>query len=324
VSPHMSQMQTDGIAQLPKRLQPGARIGIVAPSSGILERSDLERGVAALRKLDLEPVLAAGVTDIYGYLAGQDAQRAEDLMWALSDDSIDAVWCARGGYGAQRTVAALAPDAASQLRGREPKPVIGYSDITVIHAFLSTQLGWKSFYGPTVCALGQASDYTLAALKAALFATDRFSVAAHPDDDWISTLVPGVAEAPLAGGCLTLLAALCGTPLQVDFNDRICFFEDVSEVPPTIDRYLSQLLAAGCFEGCRGILIGEHTDTAATGGSSLGLEQVFADLLKPLGVPCCHFLPIGHGKHLATLPIGAQVRLDADRGVLDVLEPAVR
>jgi muramoyltetrapeptide carboxypeptidase len=320
----MNQMQTAGNVKLPKRLQAGSRVAVVGPSSGFLERSELDRGVAALKRLELEPVVASGVTEIYGYLAGSDERRARDLMWALSDETIDAVWCARGGYGAQRTIAALPSDAPARLASVEPKAVIGYSDITVVHAFLATQLGWKSFYGPSVSTLGHASDYTMSALKAALFDEAPFSVRSHPDDEWISTLVPGVAEAPLSGGCLTLLAAVCGTALQLNFDGKICFFEDVSEVPPTIDRYLSQLLAAGCFEGCKGILIGEHSETAAKGGSSLGLEQVFADLLQPLGIPCCYYLPIGHGDHLATLPLGANVRLDADRGVLDVLEPVMR
>jgi muramoyltetrapeptide carboxypeptidase len=320
----MNQTQTAGNVKLPKRLQAGSRVAVVAPSSGILERSDLDRGVAALKRVEVAPVLASGVTDIYGYLAGSDERRAADLMWALSDEKIDAVWCARGGYGAQRTIAALPADAAARLASVEPKAVIGYSDITVVHAFLATQLGWKSFYGPSVTTLGKASDYTLAALKAALFEEAPLSIRSHPDDEWISTLVPGVVEAPLSGGCLTLLAAICGTPLQLNFDGKICFFEDVAEVPPTIDRYLSQLLAAGCFEGCKGILIGEHADTTAKGGSSLGLEQVFADLLRPLGIPCCYYLPIGHGDHIATLPLGAQVRLDADRGVVDVLEPLWR
>jgi muramoyltetrapeptide carboxypeptidase len=110
----------------------------------------------------------------------------------------------------------------------------------------------------------------------------------------------------------------------VSFAGRICFFEDVHEPIYAIDRYLCQLLAAGCFHGCRGIVIGELADSRAERPNTLGLEQVFADLLAPLGVPCCFYLPIGHGTHLATLPIGAHARLDADAGTLSILEPAVR
>ncbi len=308
----------------PPRLQPGSRVAVVSPCSPILERSELDRGVAKLEQLGLVPVLGEGVLDVYGHLAGSDQRRAADLMWALSDETIDAVWCARGGYGAQRTIAALPDDAVRRLQSVAPKVVIGYSDVTVVHSFLSTQLGWRSFYGPNVCGLGHATEYTLTGIQAALFDAAPFTIESHPSDPWISTLVAGTAEGRLTGGCLTLLAIACGTALQVNFDGGICFFEDVTESPASIERYLSQLIAAGCFDGCRGILIGEHVETVAKGGSSLGLEQVFADLLTPLGVPCCHYLPIGHGEHLATLPIGARVKLDADGGKLDVLEAPVR
>jgi muramoyltetrapeptide carboxypeptidase len=117
---------------------------------------------------------------------------------------------------------------------------------------------------------------------------------------------------------------MVGTPLQVNFAGRICFFEDVTESVMSVDEHLTQMLAAGCFDGCRGIVIGDHINvTPRDGPSNLGLEQVFSDLLAPLGVPCCCYLPIGHGDFQATLPMGAMAHFDANRGVLRVLEPAV-
>ncbi len=303
----------------PPRLREGSRVAVIAPSSPAPERSLVARGLRTMRRLGLEPVMAPGVEGEVGYLAGSDRSRADDLLWALADESIDAVWCMRGGYGAQRTVAALDLEAVDALRDREPKALIGFSDITVLHALVSARLGWVSFHGPVVTSLAHPSAYTLAGVRDALFSAEPFTVAHAPGDDFVSTLHPGVAEAPLAGGCLTLLAAVVGTPLQVDFAGRIAFFEDVNEAPYRIDGYLSQLLAAGCFEGCAGIVIGEHTAVPES-----GLEQVFADLLVPLGIPCSHYLPLGHGDHLATLPIGAPARLDADRGELRVLVAGVR
>jgi muramoyltetrapeptide carboxypeptidase len=311
-------------ATLPPRLAGGRRVAVIAPSSGVLEPSRLARGIAELERMGLEVVLGAHVREIRGYLAGSDRGRAEDLLWALGDPTIDAVWCARGGYGAQRTVAALAPGEIEALAGRPAKVFIGFSDITVLHALIARHLGWVTFYGPNVVSLGDRDTFTLDGVRRALFDAEPYAVGAHPDDPWVSTLHPGVAEGPLAGGCLTLLAALTGTPLQVSFAGRICFFEDVDESAYVIDRALSQLLAAGCLEGCRGIVIGEHADVAAEGPSSLGLEQVFEDLLAPLGIPTCFPLPLGHGKHLGTVPLGAPVQLDANAGTLAVLGPAVR
>jgi muramoyltetrapeptide carboxypeptidase len=306
----------------PPRLRPGSRVGVIAPSSGTLEPSRLDRGLAELARMELEPVLAPHVGEIRGYLAGADRDRAEDLLWALGDDTIDAVWCARGGYGAQRTVAALAPGEIEALAGRAPKVFIGFSDITVLHALLARRLGWVTFYGPGVSTLAARDPLTLAGVRTALFDAAPYTVGAPPEDPWVSTLRPGTAEGALAGGCLTLLAALAGTPLQVDFADRICFFEDIHEPAYRIDGALSQLLAAGCLDGCRGIVIGDHTDSPVD-GPSLGLEQMFEDLLGPLGIPCCFYLPLGHGTHLATVPLGAQVRMDADAGTLTVLESPV-
>jgi len=289
-----------------------------------MEPSVLDRGIRALERFDLDVVVGPAVRDIRGYFAGSDTSRADDLLWALSDESIDAIWCARGGYGAQRTVASLDLTALDDLVDRPPKLFIGFSDITVLHALISSRLGWVTFYGPGLTKLGTANDYTLAGVRAALFDAKAIEVGPHPDDDWITTLVPGEAEGVLAGGCLPRLASMVGTPLQVNFAGRICFFEDVSESVMAVDDHLTQMLAAGCFDGCQGIVIGDHVKvTARNTPTSLGLEQVFTDLLAPLGLPCCFYLPIGHGTHQATLPIGAMAHFDADRGVLRTIEPAV-
>jgi muramoyltetrapeptide carboxypeptidase len=216
----------DAGAQRPPRLRQGARVAVVAPSSAIPERSQLDRGLKVLEQFGLEVVLGPHVRDLDGYLGGDDRARADDLFWALSDPVIDGVVCARGGYGGQRTLAALGADRIAELEGLPAKPVIGFSDITILHAFLSVRLGWVSFYGPGVSKLGGANEYTLAGVRRALFDAEPFTVAPNPADDWITTLVPGTAEGVLAGGVLPRLASLVGTPLQVDFADRVCFFED--------------------------------------------------------------------------------------------------
>jgi muramoyltetrapeptide carboxypeptidase len=145
-----------------------------------------------------------------------------------------------------------------------------------------------------------------------------------PDDPYVETLVPGVAEGELAGGCLQLVVTLIGTPWQIDLRDKLFFFEDIHCEPYEIDRMLSQLIAAGALQECAGIIIGEHADCAPKGpGNSLGLEQVFDDLIRPLGIPTLYHLPIGHGQHQATLPLGVQARLDATNKTLRILDPGV-
>jgi len=142
----------------PPRLRLGMRLGVVAPSSSVLERSAINRGVAKLEQLGLTVVFGASARDSYGYLAGRDADRAADLLAMLERDDVDAVMCLRGGYGAIRTAKALDRD---RLAGRGAKPFIGYSDITVAHAILGRELGWTTFYRPSTrsASLGIGTDH---------------------------------------------------------------------------------------------------------------------------------------------------------------------
>jgi muramoyltetrapeptide carboxypeptidase len=313
----------------PPRLQPGMTLGVAAPSSAVLERSTINRGVAALEEMGFRLAFADHARDSRGYLAGQDADRAADLLDLLERDDIDGIICLRGGYGAIRTANALHTPAMrgrlGRLAGRAPKAVIGFSDITVIHALIARELGWVSFYGPVLTSFSRPGAYTRDAFRRALLAAEPFEIPPDPDDPYVEALVPGVAEGELAGGCLSLVVSLIGTPWEIDLRDKIFFFEDVNEEPYAIDRMLSQLLAAGQLQRCAGIVIGEHADCGPKGpGNSLGLEQVFDDLIRPLGIPTLYHLPIGHGKQIATLPIGVRARLDAGERSLRVLEPGVR
>lgn len=313
----------------PPRLRPGMTLGVVAPSSPVLERSTIARGVAAVEALGFRLAFADHARDGRGYLAGADANRADDFLAMLERDDIDAVLCLRGGYGAIRTARALhTPANRARLRalaGRAPKAVIGFSDITVLHALIARELGWVSFYGPVLTSFARPRDYTVAAFRRALCDAEPFAIAPDPADPYVEALVPGVAEGALAGGCLSLVVSLIGTPWEIDLREKLFFFEDVNEEPYAIDRMLSQLLAAGHLQGCAGIVIGEHADCRPKGGgNTLGLEEVFDDLLRPLGVPTLYHLPIGHGQEIATLPIGVRARLDADARTLHILEPGVR
>ncbi len=308
----------------PPRLQAGMTLGVVAPSSQIFERSVTQRGVAALERLGFNVVFAPHAQDRYGYLAGSDRDRADDLLALFFRDDVDAVICMRGGVGANRTANYLDRDLLARLKDRPPKPFIGFSDITVPHAIFAKELNWVTFYGPMVITFPRATEYTLAAFRRALMETEPFDILPDPDDPYVETMVPGVAEGELVGGCLQLLAALVGTPWEVETRGKILFFEDVHVPPFSIDRSLSQLIAAGKLQECAGIVIGEHTDCAPKTPPSLSLEQVFDDLIRPLGIPTLYHLPIGHGKHLATLPIGVQARLDATNKTLSILESGVQ
>ena len=311
--------------QKPPRLQAGMTLGVVAPSSQAPERSVTQRGTAALEKLGFRLVFGPHANDRYGYLAGQDQDRAEDLLAMFFRDDVDAVLCLRGGYGAIRTALLLGPDRLKQLADRPPKPFIGYSDITVPHLVFGKALNWVTFYGPMVGGFATASEYTISAFRRALMETEPFEIFPDPDDPYVGAIVEGVAEGELVGGCLPLIVALMGTPWEIDLRGKIFFFENVRRAPVEVDRMIAQLLMAGKLQECAGIVIGEHMDCAPKNpGPTLSLEEVFDDLIRPLGIPTIYHLPIGHGRHIATLPIGAQARLDATNKTLTILEPGVQ
>src|SRR5205823_8351132 len=146
--------------QRPPRLQSGMTLGIVAPSSPVFERADVNRGVTALEKMGFRVVFGAHAHDRWGYLAGRDRDRADDLLAMVFRDDVDAILCLRGGTGANRTAHALDRDRLAQLRYRPPKPFIGYSDISGSHALFGKELGWVTFYGPVLSSFPNATEYT--------------------------------------------------------------------------------------------------------------------------------------------------------------------
>lgn len=314
--------------QKPPRLHRGAHLGIIAPSSPVAEAAHIWRGIATLHDRGFRTTLADHARDSRGYLAGSDADRADDLLTMLERPDIDAVICLRGGYGAGRTLLALQDETCRarlrQIATQPPKVLIGFSDITMLHAFLAHELNWVTFYGPVVTSFRKADAYTITAFEQALCSTEPFAILPDPDDPYREMIVPGQATGPLVGGCLSLIVSLLGTPWALDLTDSIFFFEDVDEEPYAIDRMLTQLLAAGQLQRCAGIVIGELANCRQRNPvNTLHLSDIFDDLIRPLGIPTFYNLPIGHGKHLATLPLGVQAAIDADNRVLRVLEGGV-
>ena len=310
----------------PPRLRAGATLGVVAPASPLYNRSDIARATAVLESLGFHVKLGGHVRDRHGYLAGRDAARAEDFMRVWLDPEVDGVLCLRGGYGTSRMLDGL--DWAALAA--HPKAFIGYSDITALHLALGRRANLVTFYGPMVISLARAgvSAYTRDGLVRAVCGEGPLGVVPRdPDDPWVETITPGVAEGELAGGCLQLLANAVGTPEDFDWRGKVVFLEDVHEEPYAIDRNLTQLLRAGKLDGVAGLVVAEHVDCGPREHrpafpSTLSLEDVIDERLRPLSVPTISGLPLGHGRHLATLPLGVRARLDATAGCLEVLDPA--
>lgn len=303
----------------PPRLVPGARVAVVAPSGPVPEER-LQAGLDLLRGWDLDPVVAPHVLGRHGdldYLAGTDEQRAADLQNAWCDPSVAAVLCARGGYGAQRTVDLL--DWAA-MRAAGPKVLAGFSDITVLHQAFATRLGLVTLYGPAAAGVdflknARAQDQ----LRATLFEPEsvRTIAAVSPGG---AALVPGRARGVTLGGCLSLLASDLGTPhAHAGARGGLLLVEDVGESPYRLDRYLTQLLRTGWLDGVAGIVLGSW----ARCGPYEQVRAVLADRLGGLGVPVVEEFGFGHGEGALTIPLGVRAELDADAGTLTLDEPAL-
>lgn len=312
----------------PPRLERGSRVALIAPAGPLLERDDLTRAQALCRALGFEPVAGAHALARFGYLAGNDDERLADLNGALTDESVDAVWCLRGGYGVTRLLdrvdfAALA---------RRPRAVIGFSDVTALLAAVTLRAGVVAFHAPP--ARAPMPGFTRRHFTRVLTAPEPpgpLESLPQPADVLVAqenrvvTIRGGVAEGPLAGGNLTLLQCLIGTPFFPDLDGALLVLEDVNEDLYRIDRMLAHLRMAGLLAGVRGVLAGRFTGLdRSTGDGAFGLDEVLEHYFGPLGVPVVHGLPIGHIDDQWTLPLGVRARFDADAGTVQVLEPGVR
>lgn len=294
-------------------LAPGAKVALVAPS-GPIRDGDVERATANVTRLGLQPVLGAHLHDRMGYLAGRDEDRLADLNWAIHDRTIDAVWCIRGGYGCTRLLHGLDYDAWT----RTPKALIGFSDVSALHAAIGERANLVTFHGPT--ARGNLTPFARRSLQRALMmeGADPLETATAN----AAVVRSGVVVGRLAGGNLAVLTALCGTPFMPKLDGAILVLEDVNEAVYRIDRMLIQLRSSGALAGIAGIGFGQFTEMAtdASAGGERPLADVFAETAESLKVPCVSGLPVGHVDDQWTLPLGAIAELDADGGALRVIQ----
>ncbi|MBI6921946.1 MULTISPECIES: LD-carboxypeptidase [Pseudomonas] len=299
------------LPSLPAALPANACFAIVAPAGAA--RLDTHKVSQWFADRGYSCRLYPGVHQAQGYLAGSDQQRLQDLHDAFADPAIDAILCMRGGYGSMRLLDRLDFD----LIRRNPKPLIGYSDITALHTAIYRHAGLITFHGGMLNAdlLGAKLPPTESSLLAQLAGHVRAGEQiVHPTDYALSSVLAGVASGPLLGGNLSMLGATMGTLAELDTQGCILFIEDVNEPLYRVDRLLTQLRLAGKLEGVKGVLVGDFA-----GITTAALAQLLEETFAPLGIPVLAGWRSGHCDPNVCLPLGARVRLDSDRQSL-VLE----
>lgn len=307
----------------PKRLAEGDTVGLVLPASATFEGEDLVIAREQLELLGFKVVLGAHASDRHGYFAGRDRDRADDLNRMFADDRIAGIVCYTGGWGSPRVLPYLDYD----LIARKPKVLIGYSDITALLNAIHQRTGLVTFHGPLG---GSTLDaYSVENFRRVLMSPEPAGLLASPPKkpadlvdrvNRVLRLHPGKATGRLAGGNLTLLASLMGTPYELDSDGAIVFAEDVREEVYRVDRMLTQLALGGKFERMAGFAFGRCTDCRAT---SFSLEDVLRDRFGNGPAPAVSGLSFGHIEQKLTIPIGVRATLDADAGTLTVDEGAV-
>jgi muramoyltetrapeptide carboxypeptidase len=295
----------------PPRLKPGGTIGVAA-ISGPVDPARLDAGLARLREVGYRVVEAANLRRADGIFAGSDAERAEGYRALLADPSVDAIFFARGGYGAARILDRLDGTEIA----RHPKIHLGGSDLTTLFAFLAGR-GLVGFYGPMVAVeIGEEENLDWEPVLAGERpAEHRFGAG--------DVLAGGSGEGPLAGGCLSLLASLCGTPEAIRGEGRVLFWEDIGEEIYRLDRMLTQLERSGTFDRIQAMIIGSVVSRDRAEPPENVLEYL-QDRFRGAPFPIAGGFPAGHLRRPRTLPLGITVRVDLGEAPrLSFAEPAV-
>jgi muramoyltetrapeptide carboxypeptidase len=293
-------------AQLPPPAGPGDRVGVAA-LSGPVDPERLEGGLAALRRLGFEPVVAGNVLSRHGLFAGGDAERLAAFHRLAADPSLSAIFFARGGYGLMRVLPAIDWD----LLRRHPKAYIGYSDLTPLLLEIARRVGLVAFHGPMVAAdlaRGLTPDEE-ASLLGAL--AGRYPVES-PFARWLKRPGGGEVRGTLLGGCLSLLTATLGTPFAPDLDGGIVFWEDVNEPPYRLDRMLTHLGLSGNLKNIAGMIVGHVGEGQDPDGEPVDWPALIADGLARFSWPLAWGLESGHAAPNRTLPVGLPARLDAE------------
>lgn len=306
---------------LPKSLEKGDLIGIISPSAAMADEMEFVFAKEAVEALGFRVVLGEHLTKRRGHLAGLDIERAADLNNMFADQDVNAIICLRGGSGAAR----ILPLIDYENIKKNPKPLLGYSDITALHNAIYAQTGLITFHGPN--GSGSWNSFNVNQFNQMFLERKlvRFENEMKQGDDLvvknnrIQTIFPGIAEGVIVGGNLTVLTALAGSPYLPDFKDKILFLEDVEESPYRIDRMMSTLLLMGVLDQIKGFIFGQCTDCDPSSGfGSLTIKQILDDYILPLNIPAYRGAMIGHVSKQFIIPNGALVSMDATQGIIEM------
>lgn len=311
----------------PPRLRAGDTVGLIEPAGFTDDQFDLALVKESIAAMGLVPKAAPHLAARWGYLAGKDEERAADVNAMFADDTVQAIFAVRGGWGSAR----ILPHLDWKTIRANPKLLVGFSDITALHMAIAARAGFTTIHGPNAASSWGALSWESFRAIAFEGGMPTYASPAGSEDRLaqragrVRTFRAGKASGPLLGGNLTVLTALMGTPYLPDFDGAILFIEDVDEAEYRIDRMLTQLRLGGVLKRVAGVVFGQCTDCRSRSASLGGftLSQVLQQHFEPLGIPAFQGALFGHVPNQFSLPVGARAEIDATAGTIRLLEPAV-
>ncbi len=312
----------------PRALKQGDTVGLITPATYVADPERLASAARTLEYFGLKMRLGRNVKRREGYVGGSVEERVDDLHDMFRDPEVKGILCIRGGVGSSQLLDRI----DYELIRRNPKILMGYSDITSLHLAVHKQTGLVTFHGPV--AVSGFTEYTQKWFRKALFEPRPLGELTNPPETNtlrpthpLRTVRPGTGRGPLVGGNLTLVSLLMGTPYEIETRGCILFLEDVGEEPYSIDRMLTQLRLAGKFEGVAGVVWGECSECRPrefkpSFESTFSVGEVVDQILGRIGAPVLSGLTIGHTDDQLTLPLGVTASLDAGKGTLTIEEAA--
>lgn len=307
--PSEKPVEKEEVRQKVSALHPGDTIGVLAPAAhgGM---TDYTQSLSLLEELGYRIRLAPSATADYGFLAGNDEERAKDLNDFFKDDEIKAILCLRGGYGSARLLDKL----DYEMIGKHPKMLIGFSDITALHAALGEKAHMVTIHGPMISSFKDWSftEFTLYNFENGLSGSLPKGPVRLPYGRTLKTLNPGKATGLLTGGNLSVIASLCGTPYELEGNGNILVLEDTGEDPYRVDRMMQQLYRNGLLSRVSAIVYGDFYSPSPEEGE-FTVEKVLSYYAELSGKPVISGLPIGHGPDNLFLPLGVKATVEAGK-----------
>ena len=308
----------------PPRLRPGDVIGLISPASAPSSQEMIKKGVAYLERLGYRVKIGPHAEKVHGYLAGTDDERAADFNSMIGDDTVKAIFAVRGGYGTPR----ILPLINYRMLKRRPKIVVGYSDLTALQLAIYHKVGLITFSGPMAgVEMSEGIDpFTEEHFWRVLTSPTKLGKLKNPLDDPLRVLREGNCTGRFVGGNLATAISLLKTPFAPDFGGSILVLEDIDEAPHRVDRMLAQLRNAGILDRLAGLAFGKFINCVPSDPSKpfLPVEQVLENVSQEVQCPVVGNLQYGHLPRKLTIPLGVRAKMDTKKGVIEVLESAVR